>query len=127
MRDPEASGSRTIVGVAAILLLAGALVAAPRGGDVVDVVSAALQAAFLAVLAAAGWRLYRSQSNWFADLTDRNRGFLFGATALALLTIVGRGRFDQIGGGGALLWLAVLAGCGLTVFWVWRESRRFSY
>lgn len=117
---------RTIIGIGVILLVALALVALPRGGDVIEVVSAALQAAFLAALAVAGRHLYRIRSSWLAELPDRDRGVLFGALAVALLTIVGKSRFDSLGGGGVLLWIVVLASCGLAVFWVWNESRRYT-
>jgi hypothetical protein len=118
---------RTIIGIAAIMLVALALVALPRGGEVIDVASAALQAAFLAVIALAGQRLYHSRSGWLAELPDRDRGVLYGACAVALLTVVARGRFDALGGAGVLLWLLVLVASGLAVYWVWRESRRFTY
>jgi cobalamin synthase len=118
---------RTIIGIAAIMLVALALVALPRGGDVINVVSAALQAVFLAVIALSGQRLYQARSGWLAELPDRDRGVLYGALAVALLTLVAKGRFDALGGGGSLIWLSVLVACGLAVYWVWRESRRFSY
>jgi hypothetical protein len=117
-----------IMGIVAILVFAGVLVAAPRGNDVTQVISAALQAGFLAAGAAAGWRFYRAQSGRLAELPDRDRGVLFGALALATLSIVGRARFDQLAGSaGLLLWLCTLGGCGWAVYWVWRESRRYSY
>lgn len=117
-----------IVGLVAIFVIAGLLVAAPRGDDVTRVLSAALQAGFLAAGAAVAWRFYRAQSGRLVELRDRDRGVLFGALALATLTIVGRGRFNEIAGSaGLLLWLCTLGGCGGAVYWVWRESRHYTY
>ncbi|MBI4898214.1 MAG: hypothetical protein HY827_07585 [Actinobacteria bacterium] len=128
MNDFAGDRKRMIVGVVAILVVAGVLVAAPRGSDVTQVISAALQAGFLAAGAAAGWRTYRAQSGRLAELPDRDRAVLFGALALATLTIVGRARFDEIAGSaGLLLWLCTLGGCGAALYWVWRESRRYTY
>ena len=58
-----------------------------------------MQAAFLAAAAWSGWMLYRTRSSWLAELPDRDRGILYGALATALLTLVGRGQFEEIGGG----------------------------
>ncbi|MBI5310399.1 MAG: hypothetical protein HZB14_05150 [Actinobacteria bacterium] len=125
--DFEGDRKRRLIGIGVILLLAAGFVALPGGDDAKDVVSAAVQAAFLAAIAWSGWMLYRTRSTWLAELPERDRGILYAALAAGLLTVVGRGRFSEIGEGGTLLWLGVLAGCGFAVFWVWRESRRFSY
>lgn len=125
--DYEGDRKRRLIGIAVILVAAAAFVALPGGDDARNVITAALQAAFLA---AGGWAaaaFYRSRSTWLAELPDRDRGILYGALATALVVIVGRGRFAEIGGGGTLVWLAALAACGGAVFWVWRESRRFSF
>lgn len=125
--DFEGDRRRRLIGIGAILLIAAVFVAMPGGDDAKNVISAAMQAAFLAAGAWSGWMLYRTRSTWLAELPNRDRGILYAALSVALLTIVGRGRFDEIGGGGVIVWIAVLAGCGFAVYWVWRESRRFSY
>lgn len=125
--DFEGDRRRRLIGIGVILLVAAGFVLLPGGDDAKNVISAAVQAAFLAAAAWTGWMLYRTRSSWLAELPDRDRGILYGALATALLTLIGRGQFDGVGGGGTVLWLAVLAGCGFAVFWVWRESRRYSY
>ncbi len=128
MNDFTGDRKRMIVGLVAIFVIAGLLVATPRGDDVTRVLSATLQAAFLAAGAAMAWRFYRTQSSRLVELPDRDRGVLFGALALATLTIVGRTRFDEVAGSaGLFLWLCTLGGCGGAVYWVWRESRRYTY
>lgn len=123
----EADRRRTYIGVAAIAVVAFLIVAAPSGGDFMEVVSGALQAGFLAAIAVSAVRFYRERSMWISSLPDRHRALLIGAVATALFTIVADGRFREIGSGWVLPWLAVLAACGFTVLWVWRESRRYSF
>lgn len=124
--DFEGERRRRWIGIGAILVIAAAFVALPGGDDAKNVIGAALQAAFLAGAAWAGWTMYRARSSWLAELPDRDRGILYGALAVALLAIVGRGRFSEFGGG-VVVWAAILAGCGFAVYWVWRESRRYGF
>lgn len=111
------------LGVVALLALGITLL--PRGGEVIDVAGTTVQAVFLAALAAAGWRFYRSRKLWLDALGDRDRALLYGAVGAGIFTVAAKGRFDSFGGGN-LLWLGVLALCGFGVYWVWRESRRYS-
>jgi hypothetical protein len=115
---------RMYIGIAIIAIVAFAVVALPSGGDAITLASAALQSAFLAAMAVAGVRLYRTQGEWLSGLTDRNRGILFGSIAIALVTIVAHGRFMDITGG-IILEIILLGGCALAAFLVWRDSRRY--
>ena len=111
-----------------IAILAGialVIAIAPRGGELITVASATLSAAFLIAIAASLWRLYRSQSFWLQTLPDRNRAVLYAALSIATLDLVAKARFDAIAGG-LVVWIAVLAGCGFAVYWVWQESRRYT-
>jgi|SRR5215218_2241173 len=116
---------RTAIGLLAIAVIALLIVVLPAGGDVVDVVSGAVQVAFLAALAFAAVRLYRSQGMWLNSLPDRDRGVLYGALSIGVLTIVAQDRFREVGSGGTVLWFGALAACGVAIYWVWRESRRY--
>ncbi|MGB0871598.1 MAG: hypothetical protein ACPGWS_09115 [Solirubrobacterales bacterium] len=120
-------GRRTYIGIAVIAMLALGIVALPEGQNVADLVTGLLGATFLAVLAISAARLYRARSDWFAELPDRHRGLLYGAVAVALLSIVGTARFGELGFAGILLEVLILMACAGAAFWVWRESRRFVY
>lgn len=127
MRVMDDDGRRRYIGVAVLLLVALALVAMPRGDDVINVVTAALQVAFLTAIALSVRALYRSWSGRLAEFSDRDRAILYGALGAAMLVIVGRGRFDELGDFSLIAWIAALAACGFAMFWVWRESRRHSF
>lgn len=115
---------RMYIGIAIIAVIAFLIVALPSGGDATRLISDSLQAAFLAAMAVAGVRVYRTQGEWLNGLTDRNRGILFGAIATALVTVVAHGRFMDMTGG-IVLEIIIYGGCGLAVFLVWRDSRRY--
>jgi hypothetical protein len=121
MRDRR----RTYIGIAVIALLALAVVALPNGDAGASMVQNLIQSAFLAILAIAAVRLYRSQSEWFSGLPDRDRGILYGSIAIAILVIVATARFGDLGVGGIILEILILGACGGAAFWVWRESRRW--
>ncbi|MFY9469293.1 MAG: hypothetical protein WAP37_04170 [Solirubrobacterales bacterium] len=125
--SPDADRRRLYAGIGLIALFALAITVLPGGGEAVEVISAALQAAFLAAMAFAAWRLYRSRATWLSSLPDRHRGVLYAAIATAVWTVVAIGRFRELGGAWALPWIAVMAASGFAVFWVWRESRRYSF
>lgn len=113
------------IGLLIIALVAFAIVVLPSGGDVINVAAGAIQAAFLAVIAFALVRMYRARGSWLSALPDRDRGVLYGALALGTLVLVARGRFQEVGDGGTMLWLGALAACAAAIYWVWRESRRY--
>jgi hypothetical protein len=117
----------TYIGLAVIALVALAIVALPSGGDFTRFVSDALQAAFLAAIAVSVARLYRSQSMWLSALSDRDRGILYGAGAIATLTIVADERWREIGNGGRVAQWCIVGACAFAAYWVWRESKRYSY
>jgi drug/metabolite transporter (DMT)-like permease len=117
---------RTWIGLAIILLVALFIVASPKGAGAQNLVSSTIQAAFLAALAFAGVQLYRDQREWLSTLDDRNLGAVYGAIAIALLAIVGVDRFHSLGGIGNVLLILLLAACAGVVYWVWRDSRRWT-
>ncbi|MBJ7347484.1 MAG: hypothetical protein JHC87_02805 [Thermoleophilaceae bacterium] len=118
---------RTLLGLGVLALIALALTVLPRGGNALDVAFAALQCVFLAGLAASVWRLYNANQFWLNALSDLHRGVLYGAGAIAVLASAGRGRFEQVGGSGTLLFFTVLGLCAGAAYWVWRESNRYAY
>jgi hypothetical protein len=127
MINPVSDRRRTYLGIAIIAVVALLVVVLPRGGDVVTLASGALQAAFLAALAVMGARLYRTHSSWLNALSERDRGLLYGAISVAVLTITADDRFRSAGGGLRLLEFAIVGACAGTCYWIWRESRRYSF
>ena len=119
-------GSKALIrGLAIVAVVALAITVMPRGGDVLDVALATLQAAFLAAIAAVGWRLYHARSFWLKTLSERSSQILYVTFAVAPLAVVAKGRFYSWGHLGKLAWIGVLAACGFAVYWVWQDSRRY--
>lgn len=117
----------TYIGIGIILVIALVIAAAPSGGDFQELVSSSIQAAFLAAIGVSVARLYRSQSMWLHALSDRDRGILYGAGSIAVLAIVGDERFKSIGSGGSLIKWGIIGACLFAAYWVWRESRKYSF
>jgi hypothetical protein len=108
-----------------IALVALALVVLPGGGNALDVVLTLLTIAFFAAIALLVARLYR-QYRLDIDSLDQNvRLALYGSLALALLTFTGTDRLFDAGGGGVLLWFALLALASYGLFWAWTRYRRY--
>lgn len=121
MQNPR----RTLIGLAVIALIAFLLVAMPSGGVAMELVNNSIQAAFLVLIAYSLTMLYRSQADWLGSLSDRDRGIVYGAVAVGLLSIIAVDRFRDLWNGGIVLVVLILAACGGSIWWVWRESRRW--
>lgn len=117
---------QTIRNVAIIAVLAAGIAFLPGGGDAANTVLAALTMVFFAAIAWLVYRLYRDQQLTLATLTDARRAALFGAVgAMALLVVAAYNDvFD--GGGGLVLWIALMAGCVAVVFLIWRAATSYS-
>lgn len=116
---------RTWIGIAIIALVALAIVALPEGGSFVELVSRTINAVFLVLIGLSLAALYRNQRQWLLELSDRDRGIIYGAFAIGTLSLVAYSRFQDLWNGGVVLMLMILAACGFAVYWVWRESRRW--
>ena len=108
-----------------LALLALVLVVAPGGGPALEVMLTLLTIAFFAAIAFLGYRLYREHRFTLDSLADRERLVLYGAVGLAFLTFVGTARLWDIGGGGVIVWLALLGLASYAVFWVFQRSRDY--
>ncbi len=117
---------RTWIGIAVIALVAFLIVALPSGGVAMDLVNNSVRAAFLALLAYGMVSLYRSQGEWLSMLSERDRGIVYGAVAVAVLAIVAVERFRSLWNGGIVLVILILGACGGAIYWVWDRSRRWS-
>jgi len=112
--------------IAIIVVLAVAVWLVP-GGDTASVtISNLLTVVFVGGLLFFGYRLYMEHRETIFGLTDRQRGILYAAAALAAITIVATRRMWNEGGGlGAMLWLAFLGLAIYAVFSVWRAYREY--
>lgn len=110
------------IGIIAVVALA--IVVLPGGGTAADTVMAVISLAFLAAIAAFGWRLYKENQFTLMSLTDAHRALLYGGIALAFAALVGTPRLWETGIG-TLIWFMMLAGAGASLYYVWAESRRY--
>ncbi len=110
--------------VALIALVALAVVVLPGGGRAAETVLAVISLAFLAVMAWFAQRLYMENKFTIWSLATAHRALLYGAVALAFMTMVATPRLWETGAG-TLAWFALLAASGGALYYVWVESRRY--
>lgn len=108
-----------------IALVALALTVLPGGGGALDLTLALISIAFFTAIALLGYRLYMQFRDEIEGLPEGQRWALFGSVGLAFLTLCATGRLFEAGGGGAVLWLGLLALCSYGVYWVWRRYRSY--
>jgi hypothetical protein len=107
-----------------IALVALAIVALPGGRGGANLIVAVISLGFLAAIAWLGRRLYLENSLTLASLTTRQRALLYGAIAVAFMTLVATPRLWDTGLG-VLAWFALLGGAVFALSYVWSESRRY--
>jgi hypothetical protein len=98
--------------IAIIALLALVFAAVPGGGHFADGILAALLIAFLVILGAAGYLLYRQNRMTYLTLDDGQRLLLLGALGAIVFVIVGTDELLDTGAG-TLIWIGVI---GLSVY-----------
>jgi len=108
-----------------VALVALVLYLLPGGGSALDVMLTLLTVAFFAAIGFMGYRLYKQYGFELDSLARNQRTVLYVSVALAVLTFTATDRLFDVGGGGVLAWLALLAACSYGVFWVWTSSRRY--
>ena len=84
----------------------------------------ALTLAFFAAIALVGNRQYRQNRETVFATTAGQRGGLYGAVALALLTFMATRRLFEFGAPGIGLWFALLVISSLGAFLAYSRSRR---
>jgi hypothetical protein len=112
--------------IAIIALVALAVVAVPGGGETADTIIAVISLAFLAAIAWLVQRLYVEHQFTLMGLSTNLRALLYGAVAVAFMTLVATDRLWD-SGAGTLAWFALLGGAGFAVYYVWMQSRRYSF
>jgi len=110
----------------AILLIALAFTAVPGGDSTLQVILAILSIGFFVAIALFGYRLYRENSFTLDSLTDVQRGVLYSCIGGAFLVFAAAERMFDWGGGGVVIWIALLGLCSYGIFWVWQSSRDYA-
>jgi hypothetical protein len=108
-----------------IALVALVLTGLPGGDNALNLMLTALSLVFFTAIAMLGYRLYRQFRGDLEGLPDRNRAVLYGSIGLAFLTFCATSRLFDVGGGGVVIWLALLAACSYGVYWVWAQYRAY--
>src|SRR5919201_4299393 len=106
--------------IAIIALVALVVVAVPGGGTGANLILAVISLAFLAAIAWLGRRLYLENSLTLDALTTRQRALVYGAIAVAFMTLVATPRLWETGLG-VIAWIALLAGSIFALSYVWSE------
>jgi hypothetical protein len=108
-----------------VALVALALVVLPGGGNALDVVLTALTIAFFVAIALLVAGMYRRYRLDLETLDPNIRLALYGSLAIAVLTFTGTDRLFNAGGGGVVVWFALLALASYWLFWAWTRYRRY--
>ena len=118
--------SRVTLEILAVLLIALLFTAAPGGDSTLQVILAILSIGFFVAIALLGYRLYRENTFTLDALTDLQRGVLYSCVGGAFLVFAAAERMFDWGGGGVVIWIALLGLCSYGIFWVWQSSRDYA-
>ena len=110
---------------AIVALVALAIALAPGGGTGLSVAMWVATIVFAVVIALSLYRAYLENRFAIESLSQTERGVAWGSCGLALLDFAAAPRLFATGGGGVVVWLAILALCSYGLFWVWRHSREY--
>ena len=110
---------------AIVALVALAIALAPGGGQGLTLVLWLTTVFFFASIAMLGARLYRENSFTIESLSQTERGVAYASVAGAFVNFTATRRLFDLGGGGVLIWLAVLGLCSYGVYWVWRHASEY--
>ena len=115
---------RNVRNVLIILALAAAVAFLPAAGVGASFLGWLLGVAFLAALAWFISRLYREYRLTLYGLGDRNRGLLYGAVGVTVLTLTGT-RLLWETAIGTVAWFALLGAAIWAAVYVYRASREY--
>jgi Na+/proline symporter len=109
-----------------IVLLAVAVWKLPGGDEASVTISNLLWIVFVGGMLFFGYRMYMEHRDSLFSLTERQRGILYAAVALATITLVATRRmWDEGCGLGAVVWLGFLALSIYAIYSVWRAHREY--
>ena len=111
--------------VAIIAVVALGVAFLPGGDRAVNTLLTALSMAFAVVIVLFVYRFYREQQLTLLALSDGRRAMLFGAVGVIAFLVAG---IDEMlaTGGGAIVWIVLMALSLGTIFIVWREATTYS-
>lgn len=115
---------KAALNVAIVLAIAAAVYFLPSGGRVANTFAAVLSVAFVAGLAYMGAKLYRERRVDLHGLGDRNRGLLYGALAVGVVTVAAKERMWQTGFG-EFVWFVLVGLVVYTLIAVYRFARTY--
>jgi uncharacterized protein involved in cysteine biosynthesis len=116
---------RMALNFAILALIALAIVLVPGGGTGLSVVLWLLTIAFFVAISLFGFRLYREHRYTIQSLSVAERAVAYGSVGLAFLNFVATQRLFNLGGGGVLVWLAILGLCSYGIYWAWTHSQQY--
>ena len=110
---------------AIIALVALAIAVAPGGGTALSLVLWIFSVAFFVLIALLGYRLYRENRMAIEGLSQTERAVAYCSVGAAFVDFTATARLFDLGGGGVLIWLAILGLCSYGIFWVWRHATQY--
>jgi hypothetical protein len=110
---------------AIIVVLALIVWLVPGGGQASITVSNLLGLAFAGGILFLVYRIYMERRGTILGLPDRQRGILYGSLALGTVAIVGTRKMWDAGGGGAIVWLVLVAISVFGLYSVWQAYRAY--
>lgn len=119
--------AQTARNVLIIVALAAAVTFIPGGGDVANALAALLSLGILVAFVLIAARYYRENRMEIFGLGDQWRAVFYGAVGVIVFAMAARPRLFDLGGGGTLLWMVLLAGAVYALYRVWRQHREYSF
>ena len=110
--------------IAIVLALGVAVWLLPGGGLAANMLAWLVGVLFLGGMAFFAARLYRENRVAILALGDRNRGLLYGAVAVAVLTVTATSQLWE-SPAGVLVWFVLIGAASYAVFAVYRSSRTY--
>jgi hypothetical protein len=115
---------RNVINIAVVLAIAAAVYFLPHGGQFASAVGAALGILFAFAIMLAGLQYYREKRLTLFGLGDRYRALLYGAIAVAIVTLAAKSRLWE-SSAGKIAFIALLIGAVYALMAVWRRSRSY--
>jgi hypothetical protein len=107
-----------------IVVIAAVVAVVPGGGTGASVVIQAISLAFLVSIAWVASIMYRQHRTALYLLGDRRRAVLYGAIAVATLTLTATSRLWSTSGG-SVAWLVLVGACAYAAFAVVWSARKY--
>lgn len=116
---------RHVINWAIVLLVALAFTVTPGGEATLQVALTLLFIGFFTALVFFGYRLFRENRFTLDSMATRERATLYGSIGLAFVNFTATDRLFNLGIGGVLIWLTILAACSYGVYWALTHASRY--